>query len=866
MANRKQTIKLLKRQIESNMVQSESLQYFFPENYLTVIFTLENLIKAIEELDCPVIETIGLAQTICEKGVRVFAILVKNGEEDLITEFRKHEVLDAQLPLDETRAKKIAGEFGIYFARHYQRQFLPYIFSRDMRDNYRTIDASERILPFVGQSDIVASGGFGDISRVEIFHSQQKFSIDKVKSRRSVSQYLVDLLISTEPVWMDISRKLTSSQSCPVQVIRKEIRLAKGQTKDEYDDAFRSERQCLLLLDGLTHPNIIRLLGSYTYEGKHNFLFPSYEMDLRVFLQSESRFGSFSKKPTFFSALRGLTSALCSTHKLHLEKEKHGLEIDRIDYHHDLRPANILVSHDTFILADFGLGKFKPADVPSQTQWKVEQGDYLAPERMDEDFVHQDVGRAVDVWAFGCLLIEVIIYMEKGPASLREFREQRMSPSRYENWKDACFYDRDGSLKPIVIQWLDSLTRDLLRPGPLKMLADVSRGALKRQAEDRPRIEFIYTDLTLISLKAHFIACRNLFHEYVERNMKGRSSETSNNIKLWFASERLTAFGYVTGFDSSDMSSSYESDLNSRYDEHLKILNTIIALFQDVEVASHAVKAGVGGETKSSARIHDHSGERIEHDVCGQVENLWQLLPINGQRKAESAWLRTMLNTDDVGRLDHVEKSFKSEIGPVFEKGAAIAMMKKIALNIKSNPASMPKGFTVSKHDFQRRCQTLYNHEIGRFKGMPVLIEWMRYYPGWKKVSPEQRAAVMSLKVEGFSEKTKPAGMRTLDCVGTFEDTEDEAGYGYGFLYRIPTSDPDLAIESSTATLLQLLENEKRQPLLSDKLRLAFVLAQFLEDFHNVGWLHKNLILTRLCSLISKIADRGKALSLLRTY
>ena len=43
----------------------------------------------------------------------------------------------------------------------------------------------------------------------------------------------------------------------------------------------------------------------------------------------------------------------------------------------------------------------------------------------------------------------------------------------------------------------------------------------------------------------------------------------------------------------------------------------------------------------------------------------------------------------------------------------------------------------------------------------------------------------------------------------------------------------------STATLLQLIENKKRQPLLGDKLRLAAALAQFLGDFHNVGWLHK---------------------------
>ena len=158
------------------------------------------------------------------------------------------------------------------------------------------------------------------------------------------------------------------SQSGPIQVVKKEIRRAEGQTKEAYDKAFHNELDCLLLLERLVHPNIIPLLGSYTYGGRHNFLFPSYEIDLRAFLQSELRFEDFSRDSTFFSALRGLASAICSIHKLHLEKEKHGLDIDAIGYHHDLRPANVLISQDTFILADFGLEKIKSKNASFQTQ------------------------------------------------------------------------------------------------------------------------------------------------------------------------------------------------------------------------------------------------------------------------------------------------------------------------------------------------------------------------------------------------------------------------------------------------------------------------------------------------------------------
>lgn len=105
-------------------------------------------------------------------------ILFKNGEEDLITEFRKNEVLDAQLPLSGAVAKQIAGDFGIYFTRDYQRQFLPYKYLRDMRDYYRCINNSERILPFVSEPEFIAEGGFGDIFKVMIFNSQQEFVLN----------------------------------------------------------------------------------------------------------------------------------------------------------------------------------------------------------------------------------------------------------------------------------------------------------------------------------------------------------------------------------------------------------------------------------------------------------------------------------------------------------------------------------------------------------------------------------------------------------------------------------------------------------------------------------------------------------------
>lgn len=87
----------------------------------------------------------------------------------MITKFRKYEVLDSQLPLSEALSKRIAGDFGIPFARDHRQHFLPYTFLRDMRDYHRHSSDSERVLPFIGEPEFVVSGGFGDLSKVTIF-------------------------------------------------------------------------------------------------------------------------------------------------------------------------------------------------------------------------------------------------------------------------------------------------------------------------------------------------------------------------------------------------------------------------------------------------------------------------------------------------------------------------------------------------------------------------------------------------------------------------------------------------------------------------------------------------------------------------
>ena len=181
MAVEKETIQFLKRQIESKMVLSECGRYFLPDSYLNIVFNFKDIEKAVSELGCAVHDRLGLAKKIHEEGTRVFAILIKIGQEDSIVAFREHDLLDARLPLNEAVVTRISNQFGTAFAREQQWQFLPYKFRRHMRDYHRHISDTEWILPFVGENEVVGSGGFGDVCKVNISPSQQEFVVNEVR-------------------------------------------------------------------------------------------------------------------------------------------------------------------------------------------------------------------------------------------------------------------------------------------------------------------------------------------------------------------------------------------------------------------------------------------------------------------------------------------------------------------------------------------------------------------------------------------------------------------------------------------------------------------------------------------------------------
>ncbi|KAJ2998725.1 hypothetical protein NUW58_g234 [Xylaria curta] len=568
----------IKQQIEDGLVTSVSEHLFLPTDKLHEILTLEAIQLAVIELDCGPEHRIKLTETIHNEGKRVFAMLIYNDWQNYIIKFREHDALDNQLPLSESDAVMIAEEIGRRLARESQWTFCPYTFPKDMSARDCHVE-KKMILPLISVEQI-GSGAFSIVEKVSISPSQQNFIDEKAEV---------------------------------VQAVRKKLN-TKGNIQD-----YNREVRCLRLLNQLQHPNIIPLWGAYTYQGENNFLFPYIGMDLGRFLLSQERHQDFQWDFTFYSALAGLASALSKTHCLRLDQAKHDVDFEAIGYHHDLRPPNVLVCADNFILADFGMGCLKGMDELSHTPYKPISGDYIAPECTDMQETPQIINRKIDVWAFGCLMAEVITFILKGADGVQEFRSRRLTPGRFPQWKDASFYQPHGAVKQEVIDWMEALrcehpNRDLVQ------LIKISFDALNPDPQSRPDISTVHQRLADVSMKTHLQTVRDMFRE-VQGAEPVSTSLTQHHLEsLQLECKRFEVWANVlTSGEDRVSTQTYELS-----DSRVRIMKSLL----------HALR-----EELQKRISRDSSGQAsVSRRIAREVENLWKSLQGNLLQLAKKQW------------------------------------------------------------------------------------------------------------------------------------------------------------------------------------------------------------------------------------
>ncbi|KIW71202.1 hypothetical protein, variant 2 [Phialophora macrospora] len=808
----------LVRQLAAKREKSISGHYFVTRASLEELLTSQTITRAVAELECLPEDRINLPQTVEHELLVTFAILLWIHQPAAIVKLRRSGHHDRNLPLSEAEAD-LVPECGAIF---YQEQFpfIPHFFrlggDRDIKPSV--------ILPFIRQVGTIDTGGHGAITKVEIHPSLQDF-----KPR----------------------------PDGPVVVIRKTLRQRGSRTHQQ--TLFENEKRSLKLLHCLKHPNIVPFLGAYVHGQDFCFLFPLIDTDLASFFEQPRRYGDFEHDFTFFSALHGLASAMSQVHDIRLQANADGLDFSGVGYHHDLRPANVLVNSSTFILADFGMGSLKAVEQGSQTPWKAGTGDYLAPECMDEeDFVHQDVGRAIDVWAFGCLIADVATFIQYGNAGLTRFRDSRLSARGQTNWATTYFYNERGYAKEAVLDWLRTLAFKGHNPAISQPLCHLVQDVLT-PASERPRIATVAARLANLSVKAHFFAVLDTLTSMLEAPepaaLAGRHS-----MKIWFERERFRAFGNVLYLYGSDPDAP-NPDISEKTQE--MCVKAMVQLFRRLPRAedaaeipqnaaapsdNHAGYANKMAHLPSSEIVKSEATTVLEADVQNLTQQLWDLLPEAQLKRVETIWVNSMLEVEDIDVLDRLERALGSERSRIYQEGAAMAMMKRIRLEMAHDPVSRVELKKIEipfgrVHETEKR----YGHQLGTLQRSqdsdettPVMIECMYYNPNWEKISASERAAVMALKAQGFNVTPVPRSLRILHCLGFYEQPNR-----YGFVYQAPQPHTRL-----TTTLNGLLIQSARQatkdphlnqPFLGDKYHLAHALAETIMEFHSIGWLHENL-------------------------
>ncbi len=352
-------------------------------------------------------------------------------------------------------------------------------------------------------------------------------------------------------------------------------------------------------------------------------------------------------------------------------------------------------------------------------------------------------------------------------------------------------------------------------------LIELSLQTLTKDPHQRPTIAIIGERLALVSLKAHFVAVTERFSHHVGSNPASVAHDRPNTKNLWFLQERFRAWGMAFALEETKISSHSLGDLARLHD---KSIESMTAIFHHLE---------------KGAPINGNADDQymFETRIDQLVEILWDLLPSNLLGRAEDYWHQAILNTEDSEVLEAVHHALQSPY-TVYNVADAITKMRKIRLDMLRPDSfrSAEKAHTIQSSDIEFFSKGNY-HTFGLHQGKePVLVEGIRYTSALEKMDPLQRDLVMDLKAKSLSVDPKPQGLRTLKCMGVLKGIGDKAEYG--FVYRYPEG-----IESDPTTLLQQLvkaKNSKDRPLLDDKFYLAFALADFLKEFHTIGWLHEN--------------------------
>jgi serine/threonine protein kinase len=579
---------------------------------------------------------------------------------------------------------------------------------------------------------------------------------------------------------------------------------------------FKKETRVLKLLRHTRNPRIVKILGSYVYKGVYNLLFPLADMDLDDFLQGKPAPWVFRHTDEIVEELRGLATALNDVHSYRCQET----ELELIGCHHDLKPSNILIFGGRLTLADFGLSRLIPPEQGSGTDFKDCLGDYFSPESLDENFSRQKIGRASDIWSFGCVIIEVITFCEYGVKGVNQFRSIRRTEGR-PRYMNSWFHS-GGKMKIEVDHWLSKLQGET-QDESISALAALARNMLDESPDSRPRADDVHVEIASIALKS---LARRLAKQF-EAFLGGHGDFGLDTEKKRF-DEWCDGMG-ITTTTSLETNSRIEilTQFCSEIRQHMLAMCELIPVIPQAE--------GIPAENHSTEDLEELYLSVREHN-----DFLWKIRPPETRKRMQAHWHRRRLETARLGELEAIEQSADREM-------ASLATMKRLFLQMEQNQRSGdaapldPDDIIVLKA-FGEHSLGIYGRQ-GPNQGLEevesrkkVILEWW-WVKDWDLSLIEELYVRMSMIASLPNVPDRPSEFCVLSCEGYFFDDKDKR---FGVVYATPAAD------APPVTLREFIDKNQsvsqgHRPPLGDRFALALAVGLCVAEFHAVGWLHHDL-------------------------
>ncbi|KIW59393.1 hypothetical protein, variant [Exophiala xenobiotica] len=597
------------------------------------------------------------------------------------------------------------------------------------------------------------------------------------------------------------------------------------------------ERFVLEALAALQHPNLVPFLGSYAQYGVENFLFTYVPMNLAQLFQEDRELPAHS----IYLGMCGIADALAQIH--HFSVSDGRVEFNRIGYHHDLRPPNILVQGDAFLIADFGLSRLKRDDRDSKTRLRGGHDDYLGPEAFDMvDMTNGRVGRALDIWSLGCILAEVATFIES--RSVARFRELREATYGTEfRITDSAFH-LDGKVRPAVLTWLD----DLLHVSCDKELPKLL-GLIYQMLEPNPYrripIAVVSKSLALTAIDSQVRAIDKAYLSLMEPRFH-RNNLDGFTARLCLEHKRFR---------------SWELAFRSQHEDER--LERRMALFSGLTEMLNVLSCNNLTHTNDDSLTK--SEEAIMSRIWAAFDSLSACLSGEKHRQMLENWTRMVCEEKNPGLLEAIYSV--TTVSRYRVVGASVAMrymsrlltdsisLGKRTRYVESGCIEIDSGWPTDfggsqeRHLIRDESKALgYLHDDAT-TATRVMIEWLEYDTRWREKHGEQLLATMEALTNLLDPYVTPregaVDTRVVSCCGFFHERHN---FRFGFLYPLKafTTIADAKMFSLNNVIRMTDPNKSilefpLRPDLGSIFTLAAGLASCLHALHIAGWLHKSI-------------------------